>query len=65
MIANLDDGPRRYTHLQRAVPDISQRMLTLTLRQLDEDGLVSRTAYAEVPPRVEHSLTPWVQPVEV
>lgn len=58
VIANLHDGPRRYTYLQQVVPGISQRMLTLTLRQLGEDGLVTRTAYAEVPPRVEYSLTP-------
>lgn len=58
VIANLRDGPRRYTQLQQIVPGISQRMLTLTLRQLGEDGLVTRTAYAEVPPRVEYALTP-------
>jgi DNA-binding HxlR family transcriptional regulator len=58
VIANLRDGPRRYSHLQQVVPGISQRMLTLTLRQLGEDGLVTRTAYAEVPPRVEYALTP-------
>jgi len=58
VIANLRDGARRYTHLQQLVPGISQRMLTLTLRQLTEDGLVTRTAYAEVPPRVEYALTP-------
>jgi DNA-binding HxlR family transcriptional regulator len=58
VIALLRDGPHRYTHLQQLVPGISQRMLTLTLRQLTEDGLVARTAYAEVPPRVEYRLTP-------
>ena len=58
IIAVLEDGPLRYTDLQRQVPGISQRMLTLTLRQLREDGLITRTAYAEVPPRVEYSLTP-------
>ncbi|MFD7407368.1 winged helix-turn-helix transcriptional regulator [Streptomyces sp. NPDC059866] len=58
VIAVLEAGPLRYTDLQREVPGISQRMLTLTLRQLVEDGLVSRTAYAEVPPRVEYALTP-------
>ncbi len=57
VIATLQGSPRRYTDLQHVVPGISQRMLTLTLRQLGEDGLVSRTAYAEVPPRVEYSLT--------
>ncbi|MFI5845914.1 winged helix-turn-helix transcriptional regulator [Catenuloplanes sp. NPDC051500] len=58
VIALLRDGPRRYTNLQQVVPGISQRMLTLTLRQLTEDGLVTRTAYPEVPPRVEYALTP-------
>jgi DNA-binding HxlR family transcriptional regulator len=58
VIANLRDGSRRYGDLQQVVPGISQRMLTLTLRQLGEDGLITRTAYAEVPPRVEYRLTP-------
>jgi DNA-binding HxlR family transcriptional regulator len=58
VIAVLEAGPLRYTDLQREVPGISQRMLTLTVRQLQEDGLVTRTAYAEVPPRVEYALTP-------
>ncbi|MFJ4654057.1 winged helix-turn-helix transcriptional regulator [Nocardia sp. NPDC088792] len=58
VIAVLESGPLRYTDLQREIPGISQRMLTLTLRQLQQDGLLTRTAYAEVPPRVEYSLTP-------
>ncbi|MFF4507027.1 winged helix-turn-helix transcriptional regulator [Streptomyces sp. NPDC001401] len=58
IIVGLEDGPLRYTDLQRNVPGISQRMLSLTLRQLQQDGLVTRTAYAEVPPRVEYALTP-------
>ncbi|MFF5718416.1 winged helix-turn-helix transcriptional regulator [Streptomyces buecherae] len=58
VIAVLEGGPVRYTDLQRQIPGISQRMLTRTLRQLAEDGLVSRTAYAEVPPRVEYALAP-------
>ncbi|MGW3725866.1 winged helix-turn-helix transcriptional regulator [Streptomyces sp. NPDC000851] len=58
VIAALDDGPLRYTDLLRRIPGISQRMLTLTLRQLHRDGLITRTAYAEVPPRVEYVLTP-------
>ncbi|MEU9271901.1 helix-turn-helix domain-containing protein [Streptomyces sp. NPDC048251] len=58
IIAVLENGPLRYTDLQRQIPGISQRMLTRTLRQLLEDGLITRTAYAEVPPRVEYALTP-------
>ncbi|MDT0433976.1 MULTISPECIES: helix-turn-helix domain-containing protein [Streptomyces] len=56
-VATLDQGRLRFTDLQRSIPGISQRMLTLTLRNLERDGLVSRTAYAEVPPRVEYELT--------
>ena len=48
----------RFTELKHTVPGISQRMLTLTLRHLERDGLVSRTAYPEVPPRVVYALTP-------
>lgn len=47
----------RFNVLQKALPDISQKMLTVTLRTLEEDGLVKRQVYAEVPPRVEYSLT--------
>lgn len=56
-VATLDDGRMRFTELHQHIPGISQRMLTLTLRNLERDGLVSRTAYAEVPPRVEYALT--------
>ncbi len=53
----LEDEPRRFTALQKIVPGISQRMLTHTLRSLQRDGLVSRVAYAEIPPRVEYAVT--------
>ena len=55
---NLADGPMRFNALLRAVAGISQRMLTRTLRNLERDGLVSRTVTPSVPPRVDYALTP-------
>ncbi|WP_329128489.1 helix-turn-helix transcriptional regulator [Streptomyces sp. NBC_01476] len=54
----LAPGPLRFTALHDQVAGVSQRMLSQTLRLLTRDGLVTRTAYAEVPPRVEYALTP-------
>jgi DNA-binding HxlR family transcriptional regulator len=57
-IALLDGRTLRFTELRRKIDGISQRMLTVTLRQLERDGLVTRTVYPVVPPRVEYELTP-------
>lgn len=57
LVSFLLDGPKRFNELRRDVPNISQRMLTLDLRALEEAGLVQRTVYAEVPVRVEYCLT--------
>lgn len=51
------DEAKRFKELQRNIPDISQKMLTATLKKLEADGLVKREAFAEVPPRVEYSLS--------
>jgi DNA-binding HxlR family transcriptional regulator len=58
VISLLGEGPRRFTDLQRTIDGISQRMLTVTLRGLERDGIVTRKVYAVVPPRVEYDLTP-------
>lgn len=54
----LGDGPRRFNEIKRMVNGISQRMLTLTLRGLERDGLVTRTVFPTIPPRVDYELTP-------
>ncbi|SIO29178.1 winged helix-turn-helix transcriptional regulator [Agromyces cerinus] len=57
VIGVLHDGPLRFTELQRKIDGISHRMLTQTLRSLERDGLVTRTSYPEIPPRVEYAAT--------
>ncbi len=57
VVGTLSEGPLRYTELQRQVGSISQRMLTLTLKALEQDGLVNRTMYPTIPPRVDYELT--------
>lgn len=57
VVATLDGERMRFTELQRRIPGISQRMLTRTVRHLERDGLVARTVFPEVPPRVEYELT--------
>lgn len=57
IVMQLAGGPRRFNELRRQVSGISQRMLTLTLRGLERDGLATRTVYPTVPPSVEYALT--------
>src|ERR1700756_5737291 len=57
VIMMLDEGPKRFNELKRMIGGISQRMLTLTLRGLERDGLVTRTVFPTIPPRVDYELT--------
>lgn len=57
IVGNLGEGAMRFSELRRAIEGISQRMLTLTLRGLERDGLIERTVFPEIPPRVEYALT--------
>ncbi|KON83857.1 ArsR family transcriptional regulator [Rossellomorea marisflavi] len=54
---NLNEGDKRFNELRRSIPDITQKMLTQQLRELEAHGLVSRTVFQEVPPRVEYATT--------
>jgi DNA-binding HxlR family transcriptional regulator len=57
VIVELGEGPLRFNELRRTISGVSQRMLTLTLKNLERDGLVSRTVTPSVPPRVDYALT--------
>jgi DNA-binding HxlR family transcriptional regulator len=57
VVTTLGEGPRRFNELRREIPSVSQRMLTLTLRNLERDGLVTRTVTPTIPPRVDYALT--------
>jgi len=57
VVSAMGDGPKRFNELRRALGSISQRMLTLTLRALERDGLVTRTVFPTIPPRVDYELT--------
>ena len=58
VVRNLKDGPRRFTELKRSTDGISQRMLTVTLRSLERDGIVTRTVHNVMPPNISYQLTP-------
>lgn len=58
VVSLLGEGSQRFTELKRSIEGISQRMLTLTLRGLERDGLVTRTVFPTIPPRVDYALTP-------
>jgi DNA-binding HxlR family transcriptional regulator len=57
VVSDLGAGPKRFSEIRRALGSISQRMLTLTLRALERDGLVTRTVFPTIPPKVEYELT--------
>lgn len=61
VIFSLGEGTKRFTDLKRGISGISQRMLTVTLRGLERDGIVTRTMYPVMPPRVDYALTPMGQ----
>lgn len=57
ILMRLDKGKLRFGELKKIIPNITERMLTLQLRELEHDGIVTRTVYAQVPPRVDYELT--------
>ncbi|MCL6600712.1 MAG: helix-turn-helix transcriptional regulator [Alicyclobacillus macrosporangiidus] len=57
ILCHLQEGPKRFGELQRSLPGITAKMLTQQLRELEQDGLVNRQVYAQIPPKVEYSLT--------
>ncbi|SCW75606.1 transcriptional regulator, HxlR family [Paenibacillus tianmuensis] len=64
LLYHLIDGTKRFNEFRRICPAITQRMLTLQLRELEEDGIVHREVYQQVPPKVEYSLTEFGRTLE-
>lgn len=64
ILYQLLSGTKRYNELRRLQPAVTQRMLTLQLRELEQDGIVHREVYKQIPPRVDYSLTPFGRTLE-
>jgi DNA-binding HxlR family transcriptional regulator len=63
VLVELGEGPHRFTQLERAIEGISRRMLTVSLRNLERNGLITRTVYPDSPPRVEYATTALVEDI--
>jgi DNA-binding HxlR family transcriptional regulator len=63
ILCHLQEGTKRFGELKREMPEITQKMLTLHLRELEQDGIIQRKVYAQVPPKVEYSLTEYGQTI--
>ena len=64
ILYHLLKGPKRFGEFRRMLPEVTQRMLTLQLRELEQDGVISRKIFAEIPPHVEYSLTEFGKTLE-